>query len=97
MTDRLLREQERQDIVTRHILGYITDADMVLNTAKAQDAKTSAAIIKWLDEPCTKHPFEPVYWKPNPIIVYPSHRIECFQCWQELNDHVKGTEYLKER
>ena len=45
--ERLLSQKEKQDIITRHILGYTTDADSILTAITAQDAKSIAARDKW--------------------------------------------------
>jgi hypothetical protein len=48
---------------------------------KAQDAKTTAALIAWLDEPCEIH--RGIHgW-------FELHRYLCPQCWQELKESTK--------
>jgi hypothetical protein len=85
MSDRLLSEQELRDTGCLRCPEKDKGCDRIcysledeLPFLKAQDLKTAAAIIEWLDEPCDKHGC----WRKQPRRI-------CRSCWQELKESVK--------
>jgi hypothetical protein len=70
--------------------GFYDPADTVfidgyeMSIAKAQDTKSIAALIEWLDETCDKHQDKE---KCDPE-YFPLKR-NCPTCWQELKESVK--------
>lgn len=67
-----------RDELKNMILGQ-NEWDTLLLISKAQDAKT----LKWLDEPCKKHP-DVASERLGESVYYP-HRKDCPECWKELN------------
>jgi hypothetical protein len=86
--ERLLTQDEFEEAETKG--KWENDCTPIM---EAQDAKTAAAIIKWLDEPCEKHlvyePFDNQYHYRDKGTFYWSHKKDCFDCWQELKESVK--------
>jgi hypothetical protein len=65
------------------------------NILKAQDAKSTAALIAWLNEPCDEHPTKPDGINPVKWIsscLYKAHRKDCPQCWQSLKQSLEVKE-----
>jgi hypothetical protein len=46
------------------------------------------AIMQYLEEPCSEHPFERKDFITG-CYRYPEHRKNCSTCWQELKESVK--------
>jgi hypothetical protein len=80
--ERLLSDERLNGLVAQ--CGFrITLNDAIL-VAIAQDVKSIAALIEWLDETCDKHQDKE---KCDPE-YFPLKR-NCSTCWQELKESVK--------
>ena len=79
--NRLLSEQEIYDIIARLDVAKFQPECIIWPLFEAQDAKTTAALIAWLEEPCDKH--RGIHgW-------FELHRYLCAECWQELKESAK--------
>jgi hypothetical protein len=80
--ERLLTAHELLVVGMRTAMGDLIELQN--ETAKAQDAKSIAALIKWLDAPCDKHQDK----EKCDQKYFPLKR-NCSTCWQELKESVK--------
>ena len=82
MDNRLLSEQDCQMIFNEHEKGLFLWKDisgLADKVAAAQDAKTLAILIQWLNEPCTRHKHYNTYSSTYT-------RNECSKCWAKLKE-----------
>jgi hypothetical protein len=81
--ERLLTPEERVKL----LYGYVAESGEFRDALiKAQDVKTTAALIAWLEEPCINHPFF-VKGKTR----YHTKRF-CPDCWQSLKQSLEAVD-----